>query len=80
MNKTESALTGFFAGCVIMFVTWMLWSFWIFENLMAVLPHFSYDLTPVKNEFYWLGIGIYLLWSAKAATRLYHYSRRGEKV
>ena len=80
MNKTESLGVGILAGVLIIFITWSIWTYWVFKNIMIVLPYFGYDLEPIQHEFYWLFVGIWFLWSIHTADRVYHYARRGDKA
>jgi len=80
MNKVESLGTGFLAGLVVMFVIWTIWTSFVFEYLMIVLKEWGHDMTAVEHEFYWMMVGLWLIWGIHSATRVYHYARRGDKV
>jgi len=80
MNKTESSGVGALAGVLTMVLSWVIWTWYIFEYFMIVADHLRYSLYGVEHEVYWLAVGFFLLWGMRTASNIYHYARRGDKV
>jgi len=79
-DKLISALGATVASILVISSSWIIWTWFVFEYAITVLTTLGYNLYPAQHEFYWLLVGIFLLWGIQSGTRVYHYSRRGEKV
>ncbi|KKL62298.1 hypothetical protein LCGC14_2186580 [marine sediment metagenome] len=79
-DTVKSLAGGFIASILVISFSWIIWTWFVFEYAMTVLTTLGYNLYPIQHEFYWLLVGIFLLWGIQSSTRVYHYARRGDKV
>jgi len=79
-DTVKSLAGGAVASILVISCSWIIWTWFVFEYSMTVLTTLGYNLYLVQHEFYWVLVGIFLLWGIQGGTRVYHYARRGDKA
>lgn len=76
MNRGEAVGMGLIAAIAVFCLSLGIWYFVIIDNLVIIGTEFGYELQPLKENIWWIFIGLALLAGIRAGSKAQKYARK----
>lgn len=76
MNRGEAVGMGLITACFVFLLSLGIWYYLIIDNLIIIGVEFGYDLVPLKDNIWWMVIGLGLLAGIRAGSKAQRYARK----